>query len=262
MAYELSLPPKDASHSNVDFDTDAIWQMRVDLAAVFRMSAHYGFNEGVDNHYSALLPGRNDLFLINPYGFSFSELTASSLLICDFNGHVVSGRGKPEASAFWIHARVHKMKPNIRVLLHSHMPNATALCALDRDPFDWSFQSSLRFYGVLAVDKDYNGLALDMSEGDRIARSLGDARVVFMRNHGVSVGASTIAEAWDDLYYVERAAEVQVKAWSTGEKTAPVSHEIASAVAKGERESLPSSSRLHLESIKRFLNHTAPGYAS
>lgn len=262
MAYELSLPSKGAQHSSINFDTDEIWQMRVDLAAVFRMSAHYGFNEGVDNHYSALLPGRDDLFLINPYGFSFAELTASSLLICDFDGNVLSGRGKPEASAFWIHARVHKLKPNIRVLLHSHMPNATALCALDRDPFDWSIQSSLRFYGILAVDKEYNGLALDVSEGDRIARSLGDAKVVFMRNHGVSVGASTIAEAWDDLYYVERAAEVQVKAWSTGAKMAPVSHEIATEVAKGERESHPSSARLHLESIKRFLNHAAPGYAS
>ncbi|SAL44237.1 membrane protein [Caballeronia arvi] len=263
MAIKLKVDPsKAADYADVDFNSDEIWQTRVDLAAVFRISAHYGFNEAVDNHYSALLPGRDDLFLINPYGYSFSELTASSLLVCDFHGNVLSGRGEPEASSFWIHARVHKMKPNIRCLLHAHTPNATALCALDRDPFDWSIQSSMRFYGVLSVDKEYNGLALDDSEGDRIARALGNAEVVFMRNHGVSIGAKTIAEAWDDLYFVERAAEAQVKAYSTGAKMAPVSHDIVAAVAKGERASHAASAHLHLESVKRFLNQTAPGYAS
>ncbi|GLK69881.1 aldolase [Hansschlegelia plantiphila] len=243
-------------------DSQAFWDAKVDLAACFRMAARYGFEEGICNHFSALVPGSDDLFIVNPYGYAFRELTASKLLVCDFAGKVVSGEGQPEATAFYIHARIHKKAPRARVALHTHMPYATALSMTEGDPLIFAGQTALKFYGRTAVDEDYNGLALDEREGDRIADAIGDADIVFMKHHGVMVLGPTIAEAWDDLYYLERACEVQTLALSTGRKVVPVSAAIAEASYRQMRAGDAESGRLHLESIKRTLDAEEPAYRS
>src|ERR1700731_717816 len=113
MAHELTTPRADSSailrYGNLD--SQAVMQARIDLAACFRMAARLGMAEGVGNHFSAVVPGFEDRFLVNPYGLAFEQVTASSLLICDFDGHVIAGQGKPEATAFYIHAPLHKQKP-------------------------------------------------------------------------------------------------------------------------------------------------------
>ena len=245
---------------NSTLDEDALGQARIDLAACFRMAAKLGFEEGICNHFSALVPGRDDLFLVNPYGLAFEEITASSLLVCDFEGAVVAGEGRPEATAFFIHARLHKHRPRARAAFHTHMPNATALSMVDGEPLVWAGQTALKFHGRTAVDANYNGLALDAREGDRIAAAMGEADIVFLKNHGVMVTGPTIAEAWDDLYYLERAAEVQVKAMSTGRKLVPVPPDIARKTSEQMRRGDPESGRLHLESIKRRLARTEPEF--
>ncbi|MGY3452324.1 aldolase [Bradyrhizobium sp. USDA 4353] len=242
------------------FDSEAVWQARVDLAACFRMAARHGLEEGICNHFSALVPGYDDLFIVNPYGYAFRELTASKLLVCDLDGHVVSGDGQPEATAFYIHARIHKALPRAKVAFHTHMPYATALSMTEGPPLIFAGQTALKFYGRTAVDENYNGLALDNREGDRIAAAIGDADIVFMKHHGVMVLAPTIAEAWDDLYYLERACEVQCLALSTGRKVMPVAPEIAAAAARQMREGDGESARLHLEAIKRMLDAEEPAY--
>lgn len=208
------------------------------------------------------MPGYDDLFIVNPYGWAFRELTASKLLICDFHGNVVAGEGQPEATAFYIHARIHKALPRARVAFHTHMPYATALSMTEGEPLIFAGQTSLKFYGRTAVDRDYNGLALDESEGDRIAGAIGDADIVFMKHHGVMVLAPTIAEAWDDLYYLERACEVQTLALSTGRKVLPVAPAIAEAACRQMREGDAESARLHLASIRRTLDLEEPAYRS
>ena len=245
-----------------DIDREALRRARVDLAACFRMAARYGLEEGICNHFSAMVPGRDDLFIVNPYGMAFAEVTASSLLVCDFDGHVLDGEGRPEATAFFIHARLHKRLPRARAAFHTHMPNATALSMVEGEPLAWAGQTALKFYGRTAVDDVYNGLALDEAEGDRIAATLGDADVVFLRNHGVMVTGPTLAEAWDDLYYLERAAEVQVLALSTGRPLRSVSSDVARRVAAQMRAGDPESARLHLESIKRVLLREDPAFAT
>jgi ribulose-5-phosphate 4-epimerase/fuculose-1-phosphate aldolase len=160
MAHQLATPAAPAVRRPLALDRDAVWQARVDLAACFRAAAAMGLNEGICNHLSAMVPGSQDLFLVNPYGWGFDEVTASRLLVCDFHGNVVQGTGEPEATAFFIHARVHKQVPRARVAFHTHMPNATALAMLDGPPLSWSIQSSLKFYGRTLVDEHYNGLAL------------------------------------------------------------------------------------------------------
>jgi ribulose-5-phosphate 4-epimerase/fuculose-1-phosphate aldolase len=141
------------------------------------------------------------------------------------------------------------------------MPNATALAMLEGPPLVWAGQTALKFYGRTVVDEQYGGLALDEREGDRIAASLGDADVVFMKNHGVMVCGASAAEAWDDLYYLERAAEVQRLAMATGRPLKPVPAAMASATYTQMRDGDRESARLHLESVKRRLLRTDPDYA-
>lgn len=245
-----------------DFDSEAVWNARMDLAACFRFAHRLGMHEGICNHFSAVLPGHDDLFLVNPYGYAFSELTAAHLLICDFHGNVLAGKGTPEATAFFIHARLHMKVPRAKVAFHTHMPHATALCMVEGEPLLFAGQTALKFYGRTAVDRDYNGLALDSNEGDRIAASVGDADIIFMKHHGVMVLGNTIAEAWDDLYYLERACEVQCIAMSTGRPIVPVAAEIAAATARQMREGDAESARQHLESMKRILDREEPAYRS
>jgi ribulose-5-phosphate 4-epimerase/fuculose-1-phosphate aldolase len=244
-----------------DLDNPQVRAARIDLAASLRMAARLGLSEGICNHFSALVPGHPELFLVNPYGLSFEEITASSLLICDFDGNVVMGDGKPEATAFYIHARLHLQKPGATAAFHTHMPNATALAMIEGEPLAWAGQTALKFYGRVAVDEHYNGLALDNQEGDRIAASMGQADIVFLKNHGVMVTAPSIAQAWDDLYYLERAAEVQLKAMSTGRPLKVIDPDILVRTARQMSEEDAESARLHLESVKRVLARHEAGFA-
>jgi len=262
MGHDLQPAPNAPRATLGNVDRAALQQARIDLAACFRMAARLGLEEGICNHFSALVPGRDDLFLVNPHGLMFREITASSLLVCDFDGNVIDGEGKPEATAFYIHARLHKRLPRARAAFHTHMPNATALSMVEGPPLVWAGQTALKFYGRTAVDEAYNGLALDEAEGDRIAAAMGEADIVFMRNHGVMVVGPTIAEAFDDLYYLERAAEVQVKALSTGRPLVPVAPDIARRAYEQMREGDPESARLHLESVKRLLMRETPDFAT
>lgn len=243
-----------------DLDSEAVREARRDLAACFRMAARNGFEEGICNHFSAVVPGHDDLFLVNPYGYAFRELTASHLLVCDFEGNVIAGEGRPEATAFYIHARLHRALPRARVAFHTHMPYATALSMTEGEPLLYAGQTALKFYGRVAVDRDYNGLALDEREGDRIAGTVGQADILFMKHHGVMVLGPTIAEAWDDLYYLERACEVQCLALATGREIRPVDTAVAAAAARQMREGDPESARLHLQSLRRQLDAEEPAY--
>ena len=259
MAHALE-PQAPAIRRNAELDHAALRQARIDLATCFRAASRLGLQEGICNHLSAMVPGRDDLFLVNPYGYGFSEITASRLLICDFDGRVVAGEGVPEATAFYIHARLHQRVPRARAAFHTHMPNATALAMVEGPPLVWAGQTALKFYGRTRVDEPYNGLALDTDEGDRIASAIGDADVVFMKNHGVLVVGATIAEAWDDLYYLERACEAQILAESTGRKLVPVPAALAERTYRQMRDGDRESARLHLESVKRILDREAPDF--
>jgi ribulose-5-phosphate 4-epimerase/fuculose-1-phosphate aldolase len=257
MAHPLAAP---AVLRNSALDTEAVAEARIDLAACFRGAAALGLHEGICNHLSAMVPGRDDLFLVNPYGWAFDEITASRLLICDFAGNVVAGSGTPEATAFYIHARLHLNLPRARAAFHTHMPHATALAMTEGEPLAWAGQTALKFHGRTVVDADYNGLALDTAEGDRIAAAMGSAAICFMRNHGVLVTGPTIAAAWDDLYYLERACEAQVLAESTGRRLAVIPPEIAARTAAQMRAGEDESARLHLASLRRRLDRDAPDY--
>lgn len=214
--------------------TTTEWELRVDLAAAFHLAVKYNLHEGIANHFSAILPD-GEHFLVNPFGLHFAEITASSLLICDFNGTVVQGTGAPAASAHHIHAPIHRLVPRARVLMHTHQPYATAIAMLQGGRLEWALHTSCRFYGRTAYDTDYDGVALSDSVGERMAQVMADAELLFLGNHGVMTAAPTVAQAFDDLYFVERAAQTQLLAMSSGRPLAQLDPEMIAQVAAQTR---------------------------
>src|ERR1700753_2067513 len=125
MAHTFSTTRKKLSPRPLNLESRDIADARAQLAACFRLAALHGLEEGICNHFSAMVPGHDDLFFVNPYGYAFSEITASRLLICDLDGRVIDGEGQPEATAFYIHARLHRRMPRVKAAFPTHLPNAT-----------------------------------------------------------------------------------------------------------------------------------------
>lgn len=238
--------------SDVDFNSSAICALRADLALALRAAACHGLAEGVCNHFSVQIPDHDDLFLINPRGLLWSEIQADDIVMITTQGDRVAGHRDVEPTAMFIHAAIHRIAKKA-VVLHTHMPYATALTlTAARAPDTTLSQNAMRFHGRLAIDDTYNGLALDHTEGERIARSMGHADIAFLGNHGVIVCGDRIDYAYDDLYYLERACMHQILAASSGHALAPVPLPIATKVAaQVQQERLQST--LFFESLRRTL---------
>lgn len=240
-----------ATQAQALFRTPALRALRDDLALALRAAARHGLGEGVCNHFSVAVPQRPEWFLLNPRGLHWSEVRGHDIVLVDAQGERLAGAHPVEPTALFIHAAVHRIAAKACVL-HTHMPYATALTLTDLGALDTTLsQNAMRFHGRVAVDANYQGLALDASEGERIARALGSADVAFLGNHGVIVTGERIAWAFDDLYYLERACMHQVLAQSTGRPLRPVQPALAARVAAqtmGER----MQSELFFESLRRM----------
>ena len=239
---------------------EAVRQARRDLAAALRMADRIGFSEGVCNHFSFAVPGADGLFLINPRRLHWSEVTASSLLLVDDDGTLLEGEAPPEASAFYIHWRLHKAAPQAQCVLHTHMPYATALTMLEDPTLLPLSQTSLMFHNRVSYDTAYNGLAGYKEEGDRIAAALGNRSALFLANHGVIVTAATVPQAWNRLYYLERAAMHQVMAQSTGKPLRLVPEDVAEMTAQQMSEDEADMAENHFRAVHRILERECPDY--
>jgi ribulose-5-phosphate 4-epimerase/fuculose-1-phosphate aldolase len=238
---------------------DPVTQARLDLTTALRAAARHGLNEGVCNHFSMAVPGRDDLFLVNPQGLHWSEITPADLVMADGEGNVIEGKYPVEATAFFIHARIHQGNKNAAVVLHTHMPYATALTSIRDGRIEMCTQNAFRFWDRIAYDEDYAGVALSNDEGDRMCRALGDKDILFLRNHGVLVTGGNVAQAYDDLYYLERTAMVQVLAMQTGRPLHHVDDAIVSFAAR-QIANDTQQALLHFESLKRLLDRDEPGW--
>ena len=234
-------------------------EARRDMAAIFRWSYQLGLSEGICNHYSWSV--NDQCFLVNPMGRHWSEITASDMLLVDSASDVVEGEGCVEPTALFIHWRVHQLASHARCILHTHMPYATAIACLEHSRLEMISQNAVRFMDDIAYDDDYGGLAHDTSEGDRIAKALGDKRILFLAHHGVIVVGPTIAQAFDDLYYLERACQVQVLAQSTNQRLKRIDDATARRANKQMTGDLAEFSSAHLAAIRRILDRTSPDYA-
>jgi ribulose-5-phosphate 4-epimerase/fuculose-1-phosphate aldolase len=238
---------------------DPVTQAKVDLAAALRAAALHGLNEGVDNHFSLAVPGRDDRFLLNRFGPHWSEITASDLITVDLDGEVVEGDGEWELTAFMIHRGVHLARPSARCVLHTHMPYATAV-SMTEGGFDTQVsQNSMMFHGRV-VSLAYGGFAEAADEGNRIGEAVGDdVSVVMLENHGVLVIGETVAEAWHRLYFLERACQMQVLAQSTGRPLIQVSEELAARTAAQAVADADNPPAL-FAAVRRQLDRESPGY--
>lgn len=227
---------------------------RAELAAALRWAARLGFQEGVDNHFSLAVAA--DRFLVNPYGLFWSEVTASSLVLCDLSGTVIEGGHEVEATAFFIHAPMHAA--GLRAVLHTHMPYATALALLDGVRLEMVQQNALLFHDRIAYDDFYNGFALDKAEGERMVAALGDRAVLMLGGHGVVTTGATVAEAFADLYYLEMAARTQVLAMSTGRPLRPIADDVALTTAAQAKPELAMVAQRFFDAITRTLRREEP----
>jgi ribulose-5-phosphate 4-epimerase/fuculose-1-phosphate aldolase len=237
-------------------------EARCQLALAFRWAARLDFAEGTCNHFSVALAGGRTL--INPFGLHFSEIRPRDLLLVDESGQVLEGAGMVEATAFHIHSRLHRARPSAICVLHTHMPYATALTATAAERLEPCHQNALRFFGRAAYDDPaggYGGLALDSSEGDRMAAALGDADILLLRSHGVIVAGPSIARAFDDLYYLERAAKIQVLAMSTGKPLGRVGDNLARQTAEEFSRGADAYATAHFAALQRLMDRDSPGWA-
>ncbi len=157
----------------IDVFSEEQRQARVDMAAAHRVAVMHDFHEGVDNHFTLMVPGRPGRFYLNAFGLHWSEVTASNLIEVSYRGDVVEGSGVPDRSAICIHAPIHRLVPGAECVLHTHMPYCTALSQLEDMTIEMTGQAALYFHDKVAYDYDYNGFADDQAEGERMARTMG-----------------------------------------------------------------------------------------
>ena len=242
------------------------WQARLDLAAAHRLAFIHGFSEGIYNHLTLVVPGHSDRYYQIPFGMHWSEVTASSFMEVGLDdGLLKSGAGDVERSCYCIHAPIHKRLPQAKAVFHTHMPFASALTRLEDPRIKEIGQTEVGLSGEIAYDDEYTGPALNPAEGARLARVISDKTILFMANHGITTVGETVAEAYDRLYYVERAAQVQVYAMWTGQrlKTLPESvvEKTKRDIGGGDRYD-PSPAQRHFDALKRMLDRREPDYAT
>lgn len=248
------------TQSSINASRAAIVRDREDLALAFRLAERFGFHEGICNHFSVRLVTEDERYLINPYGVHWSEIEADSLLMIDGEGKILQGDGEVEATARFIHVAGHRANLRHRVLLHTHMPYATAMTMLEGDAANLAMahQTATRFHDRIAYERRFGGLAQDEAEGVKIAaqtQSMQQADVIFLANHGVVVGGSSVAMAFDDLYYLERACRQQVLALQTGAPLKLVDDETTQLTAAQIMADMPEFAEKHFRALQRVLEN-------
>lgn len=234
---------------------------RIDLAATFRWFARLNMHESVANHSSMAVSPDGSRFLINPRGRHFSRICAGDLLLLDAHDKgTLERRDAPDRTAWYLHAHLHERLPGARCIMHLHPPYATALACLEDTTMYPIDMNTMRFFGRVAYDAQFGGMALTDAEGQRVAQIMGgDKTVLLMANHGVLVIGPTVAAAFDELYYFERAAQTLLMCHATGKKLRIVADEIAALTERQWRD----YSQLaidHLENIKAILDIEEPSY--
>ena len=240
------------------------WKARVDLAACYRLVAHYGMSDMMANHISAAVPGEEGAFLINAYGMMYEEITASSLIKIDIDGNILL---KPDFGAldyginkagYVIHGAIHKARHDVACVIHTHTWAGMALSALDCGVLPIS-QTSMRFLRI--GYHDYQGVVLDKKEEASLLRDLGDGDALILRNHGLLTVGKTIGEAFNWMHRLELTARSQLAAMATGAKLVPVPDSVLQETYMNYQ---PQTRRaygvMEWPALLRMLDRMDPGY--
>ncbi len=249
------------SHSS-SIESDPHFQQRKDLTAALRMTARLNMHEGVANHFSLAVSDDGSQFLINPFGRHFSNLCASELLLLDAHDDGTMDKpGAPDPTAWAIHGAMHRNLPQARCVMHVHSKYATALAAIEVAGLPPIDQNTMRFFDRIALDDGFDGMGLG-DEAERLTTTLGSKRVLIMGNHGVMVVGDTVARAFDELYYFERACETYLTALASGKPLRVVSDAVAEKTAQQWEDYLDrvGIGDAHLREIHAILEREEPDY--
>ncbi|MGP1256666.1 MAG: class II aldolase/adducin family protein [Kiloniellales bacterium] len=246
---------------------EAEWQTRVDLAAAYHLVALFEMHDSIFTHISAAVPGEKGHFLINPYGNWFDEVTASNLVKIDIDGQVIddpSGLGINPAG-FTIHSAVHMARHDAGCVLHTHTEAGVAVSCQAGGLLPVN-QWALQYYGKVAYH-DYEAIALDLDERERLIADLGEQPVMILRNHGLMTVGRSIAEAWKLMFNLERTCKAQLQLQASGAAITPVPEEVCAKTAKqywDSYDAMASGTRKDIEwaAFRRLLDRKSPGYDS
>ncbi len=240
------------------------WKVRCDLAALYRLVAHHRMTDLIYTHISARLPGPENHFLINQYGVMFHEMRASDLVKIDYDGNIVGDDNQSRrvnAAGFCIHSAIHMARHDLACVVHTHTAAGMAVAAQKHGLLPLS-QHALKFYRHLAYH-GYEGIALDLDERERLVSDLGEHRAMILQNHGLLVAGRTIPEAFNNIYYLERACQAQVAALAGGTElvTPPEAVRLHTA-EQFNREGSLEHYEMMWESCLRLVEHDRPDYRS
>ena len=237
-----------------------ISELQQDLAAVFRWTAKLNMNEGIANHFSVCLPNSND-FYVNGSGLHFSSIKASDMVLVEQN-KIEEIKKKPELvdpTALNIHGIIHKKVPHARCILHVHSKYATALSTLKDPTLQPIDQNTMRFYNRVAIYDDFGGLGFE-EESHKMAAAIGNNRSMLLANHGILTVGQTVGQAFDELYYFEKACETYITALSTNKELKIANSKVAEKTAQ-EWENYPvNMGEQHLKAIRSILDNEDPSY--
>ncbi len=237
---------------------DRYHDQRVQLACAFRWAARLDLHEAVANHFSLSVNNDGTLFLINPDGRHFSRIRASDLLLVDAtDARTLERKNAPDPTAWGLHGALHRNCPGARCALHVHPRYATVLASLADSTLLPIDQNCARFFNRVAMDADYGGMALE-DEAERCTRLLRDKRVLVMGNHGVITTGPTVAAAFDELFYFERAARTLVTAYTTGQPLRVLPDDVAEKTAR-QWEEHPGAEK-HFRELMAILDKEEPDY--
>ncbi len=237
------------------------WSVRVQLAAAYRLMARFGMTDLIYTHLSARVPGDAEHFLINPYGWLFEEITASSLVKIDLDGNPVDAGPTPiNAAGFVIHSAVHAARSDVGCVMHTHTLPGMAVAAAECGLLPLN-QMSMLFYERVAYH-DYEGISLDLDERERLVRDLGDKCAMILRNHGLLTVGRTVPEAFSRMYYLDRACAIQLAALSMGPPVVPPPEVCEHAARQHEQHAEPDSEheRREWDALLRLLDREDPSY--
>jgi ribulose-5-phosphate 4-epimerase/fuculose-1-phosphate aldolase len=235
------------------------WQVRVELAALYRLVALFGWDDMVYTHISARVPGPEHHFLINPYGHFFNEITASSLVKIDLDGNIVAPtEHSVNPAGFTIHSAIHAAREDAKFVLHVHADAGIAVSATKEGLLPLS-QHALAVLPFIAYH-EYEGIALDLGERERLVADLGDKRLMILWNHGTLAIGETAGDCWQGIYYLERACRMQVMAMAGGREHVRLAPKEAQETVRMQVGATGLSGALPWPGLLRKLDRESPGY--
>ena len=233
-------------------------EARINLAACYRLIAHFGMDDLIYTHISVRVPGSPGHFLINRYGMMFHEITASSLVKIDYDGTPVEPGEQPfNYAGFVIHSAIHAARPDVHCVLHTHTRAGVAVSCLKEGLLSLN-QFSAPYYNRVAYH-DYEGVATNLDERQRLVRDLGDKKVLVLRNHGLLTAGRTVPEAFQSMYYLEQSCRVQMDLMGSRGSINALSHEVSEHTAK-QSENFEAPGERTWGALLRMLDTKDPSY--